>query len=198
MIDPANDTDYYRILGVIRTASPAEIDAAYRALARRHHPDLGGATPESIARLKLINEAYGTLSDVQRRREYDREHPGATRIRVSHGAPHKPSSPVRRQQSEAPRHAGREPHELSITPEEARNGGLCELTLTTWQGCPRCGGKGAGVPCPECHGRGSVSLRQTLCVELPPGLRTGSVLQLRGGLDLLKDVLLVIRVRPCW
>ena len=62
--------DYYRVLQVAPEAQPEIIGAAYRALllALRKHPDLGGGEYEA----KLINEAYGTLSDPERRRAYDR------------------------------------------------------------------------------------------------------------------------------
>jgi len=62
--------DYYRVLQVDPDAHPEIVAAAYRALLRAlgKHPDLGG--PENEA--KLIIEAYGTLSDPERRRAYDR------------------------------------------------------------------------------------------------------------------------------
>ena len=59
--------DYYRILGVSRTADADEIKKAYRKLARKHHPDAGG----DEARFKEINEAYEVLSDDKKRKMYD-------------------------------------------------------------------------------------------------------------------------------
>lgn len=61
-------TDYYKILGVDRTASADEIKQAYRKLAARHHPDRGGNTAE----FQTIQEAYDTLGDANRRQMYDR------------------------------------------------------------------------------------------------------------------------------
>jgi curved DNA-binding protein len=52
--------DYYKVLGVARTASDDEIKKAYRKLARRHHPDLSKAA-DSQARMQDINEAYEVL-----------------------------------------------------------------------------------------------------------------------------------------
>ena len=60
--------DYYQILQVSPTASPQTIRAAYRRLAKKHHPDRGG----DAQLMALINEAYRTLSSPSRRLEYDR------------------------------------------------------------------------------------------------------------------------------
>ena len=62
-------TDYYNILGVNENASPDEIKKAYRKLANQHHPDKGG----DQARFKDISVAYDTLSDQNKRAEYDQQ-----------------------------------------------------------------------------------------------------------------------------
>lgn len=59
--------DYYEILGVNKTSSQDEIKKAYRKLAMKHHPDKGG----DEQRFKEISVAYDTLSDPQKRSEYD-------------------------------------------------------------------------------------------------------------------------------
>lgn len=63
--------DYYSILGVPRTASQDEIKKAYRKLAMQHHPDKGG----DENKFKEINTAYDTLSDPQKRAEFDNPQP---------------------------------------------------------------------------------------------------------------------------
>lgn len=63
--------DYYRTLGVARTASAAEIKKAFRSLARAHHPDLKPGDAAAEARFKEINEAYEVLGDAEKRRQYD-------------------------------------------------------------------------------------------------------------------------------
>jgi curved DNA-binding protein CbpA len=62
-----NFIDHYEILGVSPDADADAIKKAYRALIKRHHPDIGGDT-EFCA---LLNEAYAVLSDAQRRAEFD-------------------------------------------------------------------------------------------------------------------------------
>src|SRR5215475_14831149 len=61
--------DYYRILGVERTADAKAIKSAYRRLARKHHPDV--AKGKDAERFREINEAYDVLSDPEKRRRYD-------------------------------------------------------------------------------------------------------------------------------
>ncbi len=62
--------DYYDVLGVSRSASPEEIQKAYRKLARKFHPDIN-KTKEAEDRFKEINEANEVLSDPEKRKKYD-------------------------------------------------------------------------------------------------------------------------------
>ena len=64
--------DYYKILGVERKASVAEIRKAYRKLAMQYHPDRNPGDKQAEERFKEINEAYQVLSDPQKRTHYDR------------------------------------------------------------------------------------------------------------------------------
>lgn len=64
--------DYYEILGVERGASAEDIKKAYRRLARKHHPDVNQSNIEAEDHFKEINEAYGVLSDPEKRGTYDR------------------------------------------------------------------------------------------------------------------------------
>jgi len=64
-------SDPYKILGVRRDASEAEIKRAYRRLARQHHPDLNNNSKASEQRFKEICEAYEVLSDSDKRRRFD-------------------------------------------------------------------------------------------------------------------------------
>src|SRR5689334_3145325 len=66
------EQDYYELLGVQRGADDAAIKAAYRRLAKEHHPDRKNGCKESEAHFKAINEAYDVLKDPQKRAAYDR------------------------------------------------------------------------------------------------------------------------------
>lgn len=64
--------DYYKILGIERTADEKAIKAAFRKLARTHHPDKNPDDPAAEERFKEINEAFNILSDNASRKLYDR------------------------------------------------------------------------------------------------------------------------------
>ncbi len=64
--------DPYKILGVARDATPEAIKKAYRALARKHHPDLNPDKPEAEARFKAASTANELLSDPEKRARFDR------------------------------------------------------------------------------------------------------------------------------
>jgi DnaJ-class molecular chaperone len=63
--------DYYKILGVAKSATEKEIKAAYRKLARKHHPDVNPGNKEAEARFKEINEAYEVIGNPEHRKKYD-------------------------------------------------------------------------------------------------------------------------------
>ena len=63
--------DYYKTLGLGRSASPAEIKKAYRKLAREFHPDRNPGNKTAEARFKEINEAHEVLADAKKREQYD-------------------------------------------------------------------------------------------------------------------------------
>ena len=63
--------DYYRMLGVDRSADSKKIKEAYRELAFKYHPDRNEKNPDSAEMMKQINEAYAVLSNVEKRRTYD-------------------------------------------------------------------------------------------------------------------------------
>ena len=63
--------DYYRILGIDKKATPADIKSAYRKLARRYHPDLNPNDKDAKKNFQQINEANEVLSDPEKRKKYD-------------------------------------------------------------------------------------------------------------------------------
>ena len=63
--------DYYKILGVDKTATQDDIKKAFRKLARQYHPDLNPNDPNAKERFQAINEANEVLSDPEKRKKYD-------------------------------------------------------------------------------------------------------------------------------
>lgn len=74
----ADKKNYYDVLGVSKTASQDEIKSAYRKLAKQYHPDFHPGDAAAAEKFKEINEANETLSDENKRKQYDfeLEHPG--------------------------------------------------------------------------------------------------------------------------
>ena len=192
--------DCYSILGVPAAATMEEIRAAYRRLARQYHPDLNTG-PEAEARMKEINHAYATLSDPQRRRQYD--------IYGVSGPP--TAEPNRRSQQRRPRPSATRPSEprtysaspqrgedieaaLLITRGEAKQGLRKVFPVTRAETCQRCRGTGfepeetleAGR-CWRCGGEQRLRRELWLSATIPAGVSDGRRLRLRGqgnaGLD---------------
>jgi curved DNA-binding protein len=68
-----SETNHYATLGLDRLCTPAQIRAAYRVLARQHHPDLNPDSPAAVKRTQELNVAYEILSDAGKRAVHDRE-----------------------------------------------------------------------------------------------------------------------------
>lgn len=64
--------DYYKVLGVSKKASAADIKKAYRKLARKYHPDVNPNDKEAEEKFKEISEAYEVLSNAENRKKYDK------------------------------------------------------------------------------------------------------------------------------
>src|SRR5262245_50301945 len=64
--------DPYEVLGVSKKATEAEIKKAFRALAKKHHPDTHGNDPKAVKRFQEINSAYEVIGDKEKRAQYDR------------------------------------------------------------------------------------------------------------------------------
>jgi len=177
--------DYYEVLGVSRDASESELKSAFRNLARQYHPDVSDA-PDAEEKFKEINEAYGVLSDADKRAAYDRF--GHQGVRGPNGGPGFETVDFsdfadifgdmfgfggfggrsRTASRTAPRRGADLQYQVAISFQEAVFGTEKEIEVTKDEKCSTCGGDGAKPgtsprTCPECQGRGEVrQTRQTL------------------------------------
>jgi molecular chaperone DnaJ len=183
----ANGTDYYKVLGVDRKASQADIKKAYRKLARKYHPDTN-KDAGAEARFKQISEAYDTLSDPEKRKKYDRggslfggANPfgggaaggggagagdfggfsdilsGIFNTTGGRGARTRPAAERGRDLETT----------VSLSFDQAVQGAQVPVAVSTHAACPTCRGTGAQpgtspIVCPVCQGRGVESEGQGL------------------------------------
>ena len=67
----ADKRDYYEVLGLSKGASESEIKSAFRKMALKYHPDRNPGDKEAEEKFKEVNEAYGILSDPEKKAKYD-------------------------------------------------------------------------------------------------------------------------------
>ncbi|MDZ4675219.1 MAG: J domain-containing protein [Gemmatimonadota bacterium] len=181
--------DFYQVLGVAETATPAEIKKAYRRLAKQYHPDANPNNPGASETFKQVSEAHTVLSDPEKRKKYDqmrrlgafepRRQPTGGAGRTAGGGAEGfdindfggmglgdifSSIFGRGAKREEPRGESLETI-IEIPFRTAALGGKVPVTLTVTEGCPGCGGTGAAPgatlsTCTECSGRGTVSFGQ--------------------------------------
>jgi len=100
--------NYYETLGVSRNSEPEVIEAAYRALMKKYHPDLWRGDPAAAeTRAKAINEAFATLRDSTRRRAYDRRRPSEATTQPAKGRRKPGKATARTKERQSVRHRTR-------------------------------------------------------------------------------------------
>ena len=178
----AEKRDYYEVLGIPRSASQDDIKNAFRSLAREYHPDVN-KSPDAEERFKEINEAYGVLSDPEKRAAYDRF--GFQGVNTS-GMPNYADIGLgdlmdllfgfgmggfggfggrSTRAANAPRRGADLSTRVRLSFEEAVFGTEKEVSISRNERCSTCGGNGAApgtgiVTCQTCHGQGEVRQMQ--------------------------------------
>ncbi len=177
--------DYYEVLGVTKGATDEELKKAYRKLARQYHPDVNKDNPkEAEAKFKEINEAYGVLSDPQKRAAYDQFGHAASDPNFGAGGGGfngdfgfegfgdifdmffggGGNSGGRRKNG--PQRGNDLRYDMEISFEEAAFGKDATVDVPRTEVCPTCKGNCAkpGTPiktCPACNGSGQVQVTQS-------------------------------------
>lgn len=179
----AEKRDYYEVLGIDRGADDSAIKSAYRKLAKKYHPDVNPGDKEAEKKFKEATEAYGVLSDPQKRQQYDQfGHAafeqgggGAGGFGGFGGADMGDifgdifgdlfGGGGRRRPNNGPMKGANVRTAVHITFEEAVFGCEKELDLNLKDACNTCHGTGAKPgtspeTCPKCHGSGQVVYTQ--------------------------------------
>jgi molecular chaperone DnaJ len=166
--------DLYKVLGVSKKASDEEIKKAYRKLARKYHPDRNPDDPKAEERFKEVQGAYDTLSDPEKRKEYDAG--GMFAGFGGQAGPFGGGQPFggggagfgdilsnlfgRGGQGQPQQARGRDLEtEVSLSFDQAVNGAQVSVSVPKAERCQTCHGSGAKpgtspVTCPRCEGRG--------------------------------------------
>lgn len=168
--------DYYEVLGVSRSASPAEINSAFKKLAFQYHPDRNPGDVEAEAKFKEATEAFDILRDPDKRARYDRY--GHAGVEGMSSGGFDPSSMGDflgdllgsffgggRTQRRGPRRGRDVQQILDLTLEEAFTGVKRQLRITRPDRCRVCSGSGSKpssrpATCQRCGGQGVVVQRQ--------------------------------------
>ena len=161
--------DFYKILGVRKDATAADVKKAYRTLARAHHPDSNPNNKQAEERFKEVSEAYSVLSVPKKRKEYDEQRTlfgqfsggfrqgGGTGYGGGAGGGQGDfdisdllggifgggRGGRTRSRTAQPRRGGDVETEASITFEQSVEGATLPLRMTSDQACPTCNGTGA-------------------------------------------------------
>jgi molecular chaperone DnaJ len=174
----AEKEDFYKVLGLERNASEAEIKKKYRSLAMKFHPDRNADNPEAAeAKFKQIKEAYEVLSDPKKRAAYDQfGHAGIDPSMGGRNGGAEGFSDIfgdvfgdifggGRQQRGGVQRGSDLRYNLEITLEEAVAGTEQKIRIPVLCTCKECNGSGAKkgstpVICSTCHGHGQVRMQQ--------------------------------------
>jgi len=160
-------SDLYSVLGVSREATADEIKRAYRKLARKYHPDRNQGDKGSEERFKEVQEAYDTLSDPEKRKQYDAggisgfgpRGFGGRGVTSDLGDIFSTFFGRRGGASQAPVQGRDLETEVRLSFEQAMEGAEVAVTVPKQATCATCGGSGAKpgtapTICPRCGGRG--------------------------------------------
>lgn len=183
----AEKRDYYEVLGVSKDASDADLKKAYRALAKKYHPDANpGNEKEAEEKFKEASEAYGILSDPEKRAQYDQFGHAAFDPTMGGGGTGYENfdfgnfsdlfggifgdffgggGRTRTRNANAPQRGQDVQLRMNVSFREAAFGVKKKFEVTTSDNCPVCAGSGAKAgtkaeTCPTCHGSGMVNVSQ--------------------------------------
>ena len=180
MANTVSKADYYEVLGVSRDCSESELKTAYRKLAMQYHPDRNPGNAKAEEKFKEASEAYGVLSDADKRAAYDRYGHASTSAGFGGGSPFADAADLgdifgdlfgemfggggQRRGSRVQRGEDLR-FDITIEFEEAVFGKETEIKVRRRENCAACrgmgttSGRGPSV-CGQCQGRGQLRYQQ--------------------------------------
>jgi molecular chaperone DnaJ len=180
MANTVSKADYYEVLGVSRDCSESELKTAYRKLAMQYHPDRNPGNAKAEEKFKEASEAYGVLSDADKRAAYDRYGHASTSSGFGGGSPFADATDLgdifgdlfgemfggggQRRGSRVQRGEDLR-YDITIEFEDAVFGKEIEIKVRRRENCAACrgmgttSGKGPSV-CGQCQGRGQLRYQQ--------------------------------------
>jgi molecular chaperone DnaJ len=180
MANTVSKADYYEVLGVSRDCSESELKTAYRKLAMQFHPDRNPGNAKAEERFKEASEAYGVLSDADKRAAYDRYGHASTSAGFGGGSPFADATDLgdifgdlfgemfggggQRRGSRVQRGEDLR-YDITIEFEDAVFGKETEIKVRRRENCAACrgagttSGRGPSV-CAQCQGRGQLRYQQ--------------------------------------
>jgi molecular chaperone DnaJ len=193
--------NYYLILGLSRDAGLTQIRRAFRRLSLRFHPDVTGE--EHADQYDRVREAFETLSHTARRADYDRQLVTAEQTRtladeITPLFPHaidvmRDFGTVRPGTDEVLAHVlsnftGRAPKshptrelniEITLTPDQAKQGGRVAVAVPVARVCSCCGGTGRSgfFACDACAGHGTTWQKATVDIPIPQNAQPDTTLE---------------------
>lgn len=183
----ADKRDYYEVLGIQKGASEAELKKAYRAMAKKYHPDVNPGDKTAEANFKEVNEAYEVLSDPEKRSRYDQFGHAGTDPNGFGGFNGggfgggfggfdvgdifesffggSAFGGGRGRAKNGPQKGADLKYSMEISFEEAAFGVEKVITISKMEACSKCGGSGAkpgtsASTCSRCNGSGQVQTKQ--------------------------------------
>lgn len=211
--------DYYLVLGISRGADLNKIKKAYRTIVKRYHPDVS-SEKESRERFLEIKEAYDTLSDQQKKLDYDNSLDNIEPVyRVNRVSDKMRERISRWRRVESLFTTGTDDFfegfiqglyeedkgkitekdlyfEAILSPDEAVSGGLYPLAVPVMINCPICSKSGLweGLFCPLCDGFGKIQSKKEFSLSIPPNVRHGTEISISLEGIGLKDSYLHLKV----
>jgi molecular chaperone DnaJ len=191
--------DYYIVLGISRGSDLNKIKKAYRRVVKKHHPDVNQSL-ESRRKFLEIRDAYETLSDEAKRKDYDQQlskqegsiHAANLRKGVERKKAFLDDMEMLFTSSADEFFEGFVPgfferdfkgnrgkdlvYEAVLSPEEAARGGLFRISVPVFERCPRCRKTGLWRDsfCPVCDGYGRIRSKRQFSLNIPPNVKHGT------------------------